>query len=91
MTAKDLKLRDLKETRAAYNGKLSMAILRAAVRRGELTAYRTTDSCSARILLDADEVAYWLRTKCAGRNVVPSPAEVARLNAEADAAEGDAR
>jgi len=91
MTAKHLKLLDLKETRAAYNGKLSVAVLRAAVRRGELVAYRTSDSCSARILLDADEVAHWLRTKCAGRNVVPSPTEVARMNAEAEAAESGAQ
>ncbi len=84
-------LLDLNEARNATGGKVSTGALRAAIRRGELNAIRTSDSCSARILLDADDLGRWLRTQCSGRNVVPSPSEVAAANRQAQAAESEAQ
>lgn len=77
----------IKEASGATDRKVPESAIRRAVRRGELTAIRTTDSCCAKILIDADDLANWLRGKCAGRNIVPSPSEVAAANAAADAAE----
>lgn len=75
-TATMPELLDLKEASARTGGKLKAGILRAAVREGKLTCYRVSKSCSARILIDADELARFVRS-LAGRNVVPSPREVA--------------
>ncbi|KAA0211148.1 hypothetical protein EDM80_11855 [bacterium] len=67
---------DLKQAVAATNGHIRVGRLRTAIREGELTAYRVSESCSAKILIDADELARWVQT-LAGRNIVPSTREVA--------------
>lgn len=68
-------LLDLREASAATRNKIKVGALRAAVREGKLACFRATDSCSARILIEAQELARWVRS-LAGRNIVPAPSEV---------------
>lgn len=80
-------LHDLKEASAATRGKVTVSRLRAAVRSGELQCIRVSDSCSGKILIDADDLAAWLNGMRGKAQVVPSPSEVAAAHKQAEETE----
>jgi hypothetical protein len=81
----------LAEARAATGDKIPVSALRAAVRRGELPCIRLAESCSARIYVDANDLARWLNSLRGKRQVVLAPREVAAANRQAAAAESAQR
>ncbi len=82
-------LYDLLEAHKATRRKISVGALRAAVKSGALKCVRLSESCSAKILIEADDLAAWLRSLRGKAQVVESPAQAHRRIEQAKSAEAE--
>jgi hypothetical protein len=78
----NFRFRSLKKWSAELGGGVSVSTLRREFLAGRIKGIRARPSCNAPILISEQEMERWIEEVASRRRNVPSPADVAKDNAE---------